>query len=286
MFDSDSLISELGSDRPGSVHIESGAMAPVFSYDVVAPSFELHRALPPGVPEAIRGAILDALDAPSRPRILDVGAGTGRIGRSFVAAGDDYVGVDLSGGMLREFLRQARDGGGHAPRLVQADGLQLPFLDATFDAVLLIQVVGAARNWPLLLAEARRVLRSAGALVTGRTSTSANGLDARMKQRLAVLLDEMGVAPYHKKGQQRIPHWFKSMALSDVHVVAAVWTAARTPRGFLDRQRTAAHFASLPEATKYEALHRLSNWAEATFGSLDAPFSEEHAFDLRVFKFQ
>jgi predicted RNA methylase len=27
------------------------------------------------------------------PRLLDVGAGTGRIGATFVAAGDDYVGV-------------------------------------------------------------------------------------------------------------------------------------------------------------------------------------------------
>ena len=42
-----------------------------------------------------------------RARLLDLGAGTGRIGRPFVAAGDDYVGVDLSLGMLREFARRA-----------------------------------------------------------------------------------------------------------------------------------------------------------------------------------
>jgi ubiquinone/menaquinone biosynthesis C-methylase UbiE len=268
------------------MHIESGVMAPEFPYDVVAPSFELHRTLPPGVPEAIRGAVLGVLDAGSRPRLLDVGGGTGRVGRSFVAAGEDYIGVDLSFGMLREFMRQARDGGGHAARLVQADGLQLPFRDATFDAVLLIQVAGAARSWSRLLAEGRRVLRPAGALVTGRTTMLADGLDARMKQRLAVLLDELGVAPYHQMGQRRIPHWLESVALSDVKVVAAAWTAERTPRGFLDRQRTAAHFASLPEATKEEAMRRLSSWAQATFGSLDVPFSEEHAFELRVFKFK
>ena len=42
----------------------------------------------------------------TRPRLLDLGAGTGRIGWPFVAAGDDYVGVDLSLGMLREFVRR------------------------------------------------------------------------------------------------------------------------------------------------------------------------------------
>ena len=88
-------------------------------------------------------AILGSIGA-ARPRVLDLGAGTGRIGWPFVAAGDDYVGVDLSFGMLREFARRSRESM-PAPRLVQADGERLPFRDATFDAVLLIQVFGAAR---------------------------------------------------------------------------------------------------------------------------------------------
>src|SRR5215207_2706777 len=109
-------------------------------YDPVAPSFDRHRALPEGVSEAIRAAVLAAIDAPSRPWLLDLGAGTGRIGLPFVAAGDDYVGVDLSLGMLREFARRR----GSSPRLVHADGRRLPFADATFDAVMMVQVVGAA----------------------------------------------------------------------------------------------------------------------------------------------
>ena len=221
-----------------------------------------------------------------RARLLDLGAGTGRIGRPFVTAADDYVGVDLSFGMLREFMRHARSAGGHAPRLAQADGLRLPFADATFDAVLLIQVVGAARSWPGLLAEARRVLRPGGALVTGRTAMPEGGLDAQMKQRLALLLEEMGVSAYHKRAERGIPHGLKSAARSDALVVAAAWTAERTPRGFLERQPTGARFSALPEATKQEALERLSAWAKATFGSLDVIFREEHTFQLRVLKFQ
>ena len=126
------------------------------AFDSVAPTFERHRALPDGAPEAIRAAVLGAVDA-SSPRLLDLGAGTGRIGIPFVAAGDDYVGVDLSFGMLGAFAQ--RGGGGRAPRLVQADGEHLPFRDATFDAVMLIQVFGGMRGWRRLLVEARRVLR-------------------------------------------------------------------------------------------------------------------------------
>src|SRR4051812_24780441 len=136
-------------------------------YDLAAPSFERHRALPDGVPEAIRAAVLEAIGA-SSPRLLDLGAGTGRIGIPFIAARDDYVGVDLSFGMLSEFKLRAGSSAGALP-LVQADGERLPFADASFDAIMLIQVFGGLRGWRRLLTEARRVLRGAGVLVLGRT---------------------------------------------------------------------------------------------------------------------
>ena len=132
------------------------------AFDTTAPTFERHRALPDGVREAIRAAILDAIDVPF-PRLLDLGAGTGRIGAAFAAAGDDYVGVDLSFPMLCEFAQRG------SARLVQADGARLPFADANFDAVMLIQVFGGMRRWREVLAEGRRVLRPAGALLVGRT---------------------------------------------------------------------------------------------------------------------
>ena len=75
-------------------------------YDAVAPTFDRHRALPEGVADAIRSAILASIGM-ARPRVLDLGAGTGRIGWPFVSADDDYVGVDLSFGMLREFIDRA-----------------------------------------------------------------------------------------------------------------------------------------------------------------------------------
>ena len=155
------------------------------AYDAAAPTFDRHRALPEAVRQAIRAAVLAALASPS-PRLLDLGAGTGRIGEAFAAAGDDYVGVDLSLGMLRAFA--ARDGETGAPRLAQTDGERLPFGGATFDAVLLIQVFGGMRGWRRVLAEARRVLRPDGALVLGRTVAPPDGLDARLRDQLAQIL--------------------------------------------------------------------------------------------------
>jgi ubiquinone/menaquinone biosynthesis C-methylase UbiE len=256
-------------------------MPPMSAFDSVAATFERHRAFPEGVPQAIRAAVLRAGDAAS-PRLLDLGAGTGRIGWPFVEAGDDYVGLDLSFGMLRAFMQCT--GCGYAPRLVQADGEHLPFGDATFDTVMLIQVFGGMRGWRRLLAEARRVLRRRGVLVLGRTVAPSDGLDARMKQQLALVLDEMG-APSDRTNTRRDAQGWLEQAARGTRLVAAKWTVERTPRAFVARHRTGARFSALPAPIKEEALRRLGAWAETIFGSLDAASVEPHAFELQVFKF-
>ena len=252
------------------------------AFDSVAPTFDRHRALPNGVPEAIRAAVLEAVDA-SSPRLLDLGAGTGRIGVPFVAAGDDYVGVDLSFGMLCEFKRRAADSA-RPPRLVQADGERLPFADASFDAIMLIQVFGGMRGWRRLLVEARRVLRGAGVLVLGRTLAPPDGLDARMKAQLSLLLDEIGAPADRTNTRQDAQGWLEQQARG-TRLVAATWTASRTPRGFIERHRSGARFSALPAPVKEEAMRRLAAWAKTAFGSLDAASSEPHEFELQLFRF-
>jgi ubiquinone/menaquinone biosynthesis C-methylase UbiE len=251
-------------------------------YDVAAPTFDRHRALPDGVPEAIRAAVLEAVDA-SSPRLLDLGAGTGRIGIPFIAAGDDYVGVDLSFGMLSEFKHRAAECA-RAPRLVQADGERLPFADASFDAIMLIQVFGGMRGWRRLLTEVRRVLRRAGVLVLGRTLAPPDGLDARMKARLALLLDEIGAPADRTNSRQDAQGWLEQETRG-TRLVAATWTASRTPRGFIERHGTGARFSALPAPVKEEAMRRLAAWAATAFGSLDAASVEPHEFELQLFRF-
>ena len=254
------------------------------SYDAAAPSFDRHRALPDGVAPAIRAAVFASIGDVRQPRLLDLGAGTGRIGWPFVAAGDDYVGVDLSLGMLRAFVARAECGDLSA-RLAQADGQRLPFSDGTFDAVLLIQVFGGMRRWRPFVSEAQRVLRRTGTLVTGRTVAPADGIDAQMKQHLADLLDTMGVGRNQRNVHDEVRHWLGTAARRVTSVIAASWNTQRTPNGFLVRHRTGAQFAALPEPVKDEGMRRLELWAAETFGSLDAVFSELHVFELHSFKF-
>lgn len=253
-------------------------------FDTSAPTFDRHRGLPHGVADAIRSAIRMSIKLAPRPRVLDLGAGTGRIGKAFVAAGDAYVGVDLSMGMLREFVAQTGAMDGRVRCLVQADAEQLPFRDAAFDVVLLIQVLSGARRWRGLLDETRRVLKAGGKLVVGGVVAPPAGIDAQLKNRLATILKEVGLQHLGKSRDEALA-WLRSVTRGTATVVAASWNANRTPREFITRHRTGARFAALPASLQEQALHELSAWAEARFGSLDASFPESYAFELHTFEF-
>jgi ubiquinone/menaquinone biosynthesis C-methylase UbiE len=252
-------------------------------FDPTAAQFDRLRALPPGVPERIRGALWQALGNPSEPRVLDVGAGTGRIGGVFVAAGDAYVALDFSASMLSQFARRYRSGGAPLPALVQADGRWLPFPSAVFDAVLMVQVVSGSADWSALLSEAIRVLTKGGALVLGRTVGPPEGVDARMRAQMYRILAQWGIdARRPGAGQDDTRAWLRGKAGRMLEVIAAEWEAERSPRAFLERHASGARFAALPPSIKEDALKRLADWAGLTFGALESPHLELHAFVLDV----
>jgi ubiquinone/menaquinone biosynthesis C-methylase UbiE len=248
-------------------------------YDAAAATFDHHRALPALVPAAIRAAVLAATGVPS-PRLLDLGAGTGRVGRPFVAAGDDYVGIDLSRGMLREFARQVAQ----PPPLAQADGERLPFGNAAFDAVMMVQVFGGMRGWRRVLAEVRRVLRPRGVLLIGRVVAPADGLDARLKARLLEVCAARGVDIKRRNAREDVERSLGDTTTRRT-VTVATWTTERSARRYLDRQRTGARFAALSAAVTDDVLAAVAGWAVTTFGGLDVAVHETHAFELQIFTF-
>lgn len=250
------------------------------TFDITAAGFNRHRAFPPGVPEAIRTAIWKCLPHP-HGRILDLGAGTGRIGNAFVQANDFYVGVDLSWAMLREFAVQ-----NPAACLLQAEGGSLPFRDASFDLVLLMQVLSGAADWTGLLQEALRILASPGVVVVGQTVAPDSGMDSQLKRQLDLILEETGIAMHKpKKSRKNALAWLESRASRRKTVTAAKWAAQRSPQQFIARHRTGARFSALPPAVQDKALEKLSDWAKTNFGSLQKSLNEEHSFALDVFEF-
>jgi ubiquinone/menaquinone biosynthesis C-methylase UbiE len=248
----------------------------VNAFDAVAASFERDRALPDGVAVAVRRAVAERAPADPAAPLVEVGCGTGRIGAAFCAAGDHYVGIDLSGEMLRAFRARPL---ARPPQLLCADAGALPFRDGACAAVLMMHVL-TAENWRFLLAEARRVLCKRGILVLGKAEAPADGIDALMRRRLNELVAELG-APVAGPKRDAIGAWLAANAGRREDVVATTWTAMRAPRDFLLRKRSAARFGQLPATLREAALASLATWAESTIGLLDAPRPERHAFNLQ-----
>lgn len=94
-------------------------------------------------------------------RVLEVGCGTGHWLAQLEAAGCDAVGLEPSGAMLE----RARARGLRA-ELVQGYAEALPFPDASFDRVACVNAIHHFEDVPCFLAEARRVLRPGGRLVS------------------------------------------------------------------------------------------------------------------------
>ncbi|HEX7952510.1 MAG TPA: class I SAM-dependent methyltransferase, partial [Burkholderiales bacterium] len=95
-------------------------------------------------------------------RLLEIAAGTGVVTRALAAALPDsaaIVATDLNQAMLDQ---AARVGTKRAVEWRQADAMQLPFEDASFDAVVCQFGVMFFPDKPKAFAEARRVLRPGG----------------------------------------------------------------------------------------------------------------------------
>ncbi len=121
---------------------------------------ELRRLHSPD--QLVEEALTKALDATPLGQVLDIGTGTGRMAELFAEGAERIVALDKN----LEMLRIARAKLQHLPadqiELVQGDLADLPFAAASFDTVLLHQVLHFIQDPAIALAEAARVTKPGG----------------------------------------------------------------------------------------------------------------------------
>ena len=122
------------------------------------------RALDLAAP-AVEHALLELLPPSGIGRLLDIGAGTGRLLELLGPLVTEGIGVDASRSMLA--LARARLGQAGLPHCAVrlGDMYRLPLADAGIDVALLHMVLHHAEDPGAVLAEAARVLRPGGLLV-------------------------------------------------------------------------------------------------------------------------
>jgi len=136
-------------------------------FDRVAARYDVaNDVLSLGQDRAWRRLTVDAVEPRPGQLILDLAAGTGTSSEPFAAAGATVVPTDLSIGML-EVGKQRRP----SLSFVAADALQLPYADASFDAVTISFGIRNVEDTATALREMLRVTKPGGALVICEFST-------------------------------------------------------------------------------------------------------------------
>ena len=110
----------------------------------------------------VEDALLKALEPQPIGRLLDVGTGTGRIAELLADRAEHVVGLDRSPEMLRLARARLQNLPSDKWELAQGDFSALPFPAASFDTVVLHQVLHYATEPSFPLAEAARVCRPGG----------------------------------------------------------------------------------------------------------------------------
>jgi ubiquinone/menaquinone biosynthesis C-methylase UbiE len=126
---------------------------------------------------------LELLAPSGGERILEIGCGPGYHSRAIAAAGAELTAVDLAERYVEQAARYAAGAG----RFVVADAERLPFEDASFEKVLLAEVLEHLPAPELALRECHRVLVDGGTLVVTTPSryspmNVAYGLKRRVRR--------------------------------------------------------------------------------------------------------
>ncbi len=136
-------------------------------FDRVAKNYDLaNDVLSLGQDRAWRTLVVEAVEPRPGQLILDLAAGTGTSSEPFALAGSVVIPTDLSIGMLTVGKKRK-------PSLdfVAADALQLPYADASFDAVTISFGLRNVEDTAAALVEMRRVTKPGGRLVVCEFST-------------------------------------------------------------------------------------------------------------------
>jgi ubiquinone/menaquinone biosynthesis C-methylase UbiE len=250
------------------------------SFDSQAAEFERRVGLSEAVCREVAASVLELSGVRPGDLMVEIGAGTGMIGRWFAAYPVRYVGIDLSRGMLEVFRRREA---ARPAMLVQADaGRPWPLPDGRARAVFSSRAIHLLP--PELVADelSRTVTPTGGASVVGWVERRRDSVKSRLAREMRRRLRERGFEPRTAGAKEVVAACGRRGADALERKVVVTWPAVHSPRRALDdwRAKEGLGGSVLPPGVQGEVLRELEAWAVAAFGDLDAEIETEESYVL------
>ncbi len=205
-------------------------------------------------------------------RVLDIGAGTGRVAIPLASRGCNVVAVEPARDMLAQL--RAKTGDNKVLSLV-AEGARLPFLVGHFDAVVIARLLYLTPDWRAILHEAHRVLVVGGCLLHEWGNGQVDEEWVQIREEGRRLFEQAGLeVPFHPgvRSETEIDDRLDRLRFVREGAVEMGPGPAITLREFLRRlvEGELSYIWGVPEDVRTECLPKLKRWSEQMF-DLDRP---------------
>lgn len=252
-------------------------------FDHQAARFDERAGLPEIFAQEIARAVIELGGVRAGDLIVELGPGTGQIGRWF-SGPVRYAGLDLSIGMLREF--RARTGGEFDKgALIHVDaGSRWPLADGSARVVFSSRAAHLLNQEHVAAEVLRIAVRDGATFIIGRIGRDPQSTRARMAREMNERMRLRGFKGRGGEGQMR--KLFEACGRRGAKILEPVevarWTIRASPQRSLDSWRSLVSLGgiSIPAETREEILRELEAWAEQEFGALDRETESEETYML------
>ncbi len=281
-------------------------------------SDEIAQEIARAMEQAVEAVPEKLINTTITPRFLEVGIGTGRIALPLASLSHDFTGVDISEKMLEQLEEkmlsvgwqelplpwgnepdedvqrdvQVRRFVQHSPgmqpppasmRLVKTDMTRLPFLNASFDAVVAVHVFHLVDGWEQAVQESLRVLRPGGSLLHCWDEFEKLDKGPSIGEEWSRIVKQLGshVGRPGAVSVQRVTEWLNQHGYETERINVVRWHRMVTPRTSLEQitRRLWSGTWSVPDDIFAQSVERLNIWVAEHYGNnLDKEYQQECKF--------
>ena len=208
-------------------------------------------------------------------RVLDIGAGSGRIAIPLVRRGCRVVAIEPAAGMVERLRVKTEEAALETVAAVVGEGGRLPFRTGSFDVAVIARLLYLTPDWRAILREALRVLASQGRLLHEWGNGEAGEEWVRIREEARRLFEQAGVPqPFHPgvRSEAEVDDELGRLRLVRDREIEMGAGPTVTLREFLRRlvDGELSYVWNVPDQVRAAYLPRLERWAAQEF-DLDRP---------------